>query len=98
MCCARLNLIALNGIQVSQLNQRLKHKRYTHARVLAADGTATTYYVRTVLGYLSQVPLRSLCSHLQAASQGQQPKVLSVERLILVTTDPTELVSEALAD
>ncbi len=55
LCTIKSNR-TLNGIQVSQLNQRLKHKRYTHVRVLAADGTATTYYVRTVLGYLSQVP------------------------------------------
>ena len=52
--CALKSNRTLDGIQVAQLNQQLKHKRYTTVKVQAADGTQT-YYVRKVQGYLSNV-------------------------------------------
>jgi len=53
--CALKSNRKLNGIRVDHWDQRLRHKRYTRARVPAADGT-TTYYVRSVQGRLSDVP------------------------------------------
>jgi len=54
--CAIKSNRTLDGIQVKQLEQQLKHKRYTRVRVKAADGTATEYYVRKVQGRLCHVP------------------------------------------
>jgi hypothetical protein len=46
----------LNGIRLDQLAYQLRHRRYTHVRVTAADGKATTYYVRETTGRLVDVP------------------------------------------
>ena len=46
----------LNGKRLDQLAYALRHRRYTHARVTAADGNKTTYYVRHATGRLTNVP------------------------------------------
>jgi DDE family transposase len=46
----------LNGQRIDQIAYALRHKRYTHVRVTAADGKETTYYVRQTTGHLEQVP------------------------------------------
>jgi len=46
----------LNGIRLDQLAYQLRHRRYTHVRVTAADGNRTTYYVRGTTGRLEDVP------------------------------------------
>ena len=46
----------LNGIRLDQLAYKLRHRRYTHVRVTAADGNRTTYYVRETTGRLENVP------------------------------------------
>ena len=52
--CAIKSNRTLDGIQVNQLDQSLRHKRYTRVKVKAAEDR-TTYYVRTVRGHLSDV-------------------------------------------
>jgi hypothetical protein len=54
--CALKRNRKLDGTRVDQWDQRLKHKRYTHVRVPAADGTGHTYLARSVQGRLSDVP------------------------------------------
>lgn len=46
----------LNGKRLDQLAYALRHRRYTHVRVTAADGDQTTYYVRQATGHLAHVP------------------------------------------
>lgn len=47
----------LNGIQVRDHPQRLKHRRYTRVRVTAADGERSrTYLVRSLTGRLKRLP------------------------------------------
>lgn len=46
----------LNGKRIDQLAYALRHKRYTQIAVTAADGNATTYYVRQTTGHLENVP------------------------------------------
>jgi hypothetical protein len=46
----------LNGLRLDQLAYKLRHRRYTHARVTAADGNPQTYYVRDTTGRLQKVP------------------------------------------
>jgi len=47
----------LNGVQVRDHNQRLKHRRYTRVRVTAADEERPrTYLVRSLTGKLSSLP------------------------------------------
>ena len=47
----------LNGIQVRDHNQRLKHRRYTRVRVTAADGERSrTYLVRSLTGRFKRWP------------------------------------------
>lgn len=46
----------LNGIRLDQLAHKLRHRRYTHVRVTAADGKQTTYYVRKTTGRLVDIP------------------------------------------
>ena len=46
----------LNGKRIDQLAYALRHKRYTHVRVTAADGNKTSYYVRQTTGRLEHVP------------------------------------------
>lgn len=46
----------LNGKRIDQLAYALRHRRYTHVRVTAADGNETTYYVRHTTGRLTNVP------------------------------------------
>ena len=47
----------LNGVQVRQHNQRLKHRRYDHVKVTAADEERPkTYLVRSLIGKLSTLP------------------------------------------
>lgn len=46
----------LNGKCVDQLDRALRHKRYSHVHVTAADGSETTYYVRSITGRLENVP------------------------------------------
>ncbi len=55
LLCAIKSNRTLSGVQVTQLDQSLRHKRYTRVKVKAADDP-TTYYVRTVRGHLSDVP------------------------------------------
>jgi len=46
----------LNGKRIDQIASALKHRRYTHIQVTAADGNPTTYYVRRTTGRLQKVP------------------------------------------
>jgi hypothetical protein len=46
----------LNGIRLDQLAYKLRHRRYTHVRVAAADGKQTAYYVRETTGRLADIP------------------------------------------
>jgi len=46
----------LNGQRIDQVAYALRHKRYTHVHVTAADGNTTTYYVRQTTGRLERVP------------------------------------------
>jgi hypothetical protein len=46
----------LNGTRLDQLAHQLRHRRYTHVRVTAADGKPTTYYVRETTGRLVDLP------------------------------------------
>jgi hypothetical protein len=46
----------LNGKRIDQIASALKHRRYTHIQVTAADGNSTTYYVRQTTGRLQKVP------------------------------------------
>ena len=46
----------LNGLRLDQLASKLRHRRYTHVRVTAADGNQTTSYVRDTTGWLQKVP------------------------------------------
>jgi hypothetical protein len=46
----------LNGQRIDQIAYALRHKRYMHVHVSAADNTKTTYYVRQTTGRLEKVP------------------------------------------
>jgi hypothetical protein len=46
----------LNGKQLDQLAYALRHQRYTHVRVTAADGETATYYIRETTGRLVDIP------------------------------------------
>jgi hypothetical protein len=46
----------LNGKRIDQIASALRHRRYTHIQVTAADGNKTTYYVRQTIGRLQKVP------------------------------------------
>jgi hypothetical protein len=46
----------LNGKRIDQIASALRHRRYTHVQVTAADGKPTTYYVRQTTGHLEKVP------------------------------------------
>jgi DDE superfamily endonuclease len=46
----------LNGVRLDHLASALRHRRYTRLRVTAADGNATTYYVRETTGRLVDIP------------------------------------------
>ena len=46
----------LNGKRIDQIASALKHRRYTHIQVTAADGNSTIYYVRQTTGRLQKVP------------------------------------------
>jgi hypothetical protein len=46
----------LNGKRIDQIASALRHRRYTHIQVTAADGNKTTYYVRQTTGRLQKVP------------------------------------------
>jgi len=46
----------LNGKRIDQIASALRHRRYTHVQVTAADGNQTTYYVRQTTGRLQKVP------------------------------------------
>ncbi|HEX9132510.1 MAG TPA: transposase [Ktedonobacteraceae bacterium] len=46
----------LNGQRIDQIASALRHRRYTHIQVTAADGNRTTYYVRQTTGRLQKVP------------------------------------------
>ena len=54
--CALKSNRTLRGQRLSQFAATLGHKRYTPVCVTAADGNATTYYVRDAVGRLSKVP------------------------------------------
>jgi hypothetical protein len=54
--CALKSNRKLQGQPLSQFVSTLKHKWYTPVRVSAADGSKTTYYVRSAVGRLSKVP------------------------------------------
>jgi hypothetical protein len=55
--CALKSNRKLRGQRLSQFASTLRHKRYTRVRVTAADGTKTTYYVRSTVARLSKMPL-----------------------------------------
>lgn len=46
----------LNGKCLDHLAYALRHRRYTHVRVTAADGKPTTYYLRQTTGRLVDLP------------------------------------------
>ena len=46
----------LNGKRIDQIASALKHRRYTHIQVTAADGNQTIYFVRQTTGRLQKVP------------------------------------------
>lgn len=46
----------LNGQRIDQIASALRHRRYTHPQVTAADGNKTTYFVRQTTGRLKKVP------------------------------------------
>jgi DDE superfamily endonuclease len=46
----------LNGQRIDQIASALRHRRYTHIQVTAADGNQTTYFVRQTTGRLKNVP------------------------------------------
>ena len=46
----------LNGKRIDQIASALRHRRYTHIQVTAADGTPTPYCVRQTTGRLQKVP------------------------------------------
>jgi hypothetical protein len=46
----------LSGMRVDQLDHALRHRRYTHVQVTAADGNQTSYFVRDTIGRLEKVP------------------------------------------
>jgi hypothetical protein len=46
----------LNGKRIDQIASALRHRRYTHIQVTAADGTQTAYFVRQTTGRLEKVP------------------------------------------
>jgi len=46
----------LNGKRLDQIASALKHRRYLHVQVTAADRKATPYYVRQTTGRLQKVP------------------------------------------
>ena len=46
----------LNGKRIDQIASALKHRRYTHVQVTAADGNQITYFVRQTTGRLQKVP------------------------------------------
>ena len=48
----------LNGKRIDQIASALRHRRYTHIQVTAADGNKTTYYVRQTIGCLQKVPFK----------------------------------------
>jgi hypothetical protein len=54
--CALKSNRKLLGQRLNQFVTTLQHKRYTRARVTAADGKRTTYYVREAVGRLSKIP------------------------------------------
>lgn len=46
----------LNGERIDQIASALRHRRYLHVQVTAADGNQTSYYVRQTTGRLQKVP------------------------------------------
>jgi hypothetical protein len=46
----------INGKRIDQIASALRHRRYTHVQVTAADGNKTSYYVRQSTGRLQKVP------------------------------------------
>lgn len=46
----------LNGKRLDKLAYALRHRRYTHVRVTAADGNSSTYYLRQITGRLVDIP------------------------------------------
>lgn len=46
----------LNGHRIDQVASALRHKRYLHVEITAADGNKTRYYVRQTTGRLEKVP------------------------------------------
>lgn len=47
----------LNGVRLDQQHQRLRHKHHTKIRVVAADQTTQSYYVRQIEGRFHKLPL-----------------------------------------
>ena len=45
----------LNGQRIDHLASALRHKRYLHVQITAADGNETRYYVRQTIGCLENV-------------------------------------------
>jgi hypothetical protein len=54
--CALKSNRCLNGVQVRDHHQRLKHQRYTRVTLTAADERRHIYLVRSVTGRLNDVP------------------------------------------
>jgi len=55
LCAVKSNR-CLDGISLTQWNAQLKHTHTTAVSLRGTDGTLQTYQVRTVRGYLNQVP------------------------------------------
>jgi|RifCSP13_3_1023840.scaffolds.fasta_scaffold37352_1 hypothetical protein len=50
-CCGKVA-----NYRIDQIASALRHRRYLHVQVTAADGNLTTYYVRQTTGRLQKVP------------------------------------------
>jgi hypothetical protein len=79
----------LNGKRIDQIASALKHRRYTHVRVTAADGNETTYFVRQTTGRLQKVPF-----HVRVFFSKRHPREKSPA--YFMSTDLTRSAQQAL--
>lgn len=87
--CALKSNRKLRGQRLSQFATTLSHKRYTRVRVTAADGHATTYYVRDAVGRLARVPF-----DVRVMISKRHPRARA--RAYFLSTDLTRSVVETL--
>jgi hypothetical protein len=82
ICRLKANRL-LNKVQVRDHNQRLKHRRYTRVRVIAADQKQSRIYlVRSLTGKLSRLPDRVRVYISKRHSKDTRPRYY-------VSTDPS---------